>query len=270
MSNKKTFNILFVGDVVGNPGLDLCNKIIPGLKEKENIDFVIINGENSAKEGRGLNQDSVNSMLESGADVITSGNHVWKHDKFMPALDKATNIIRPINFPATTPGKGYCIINKGGVMVAVINAMGRVFFREHTNCPFREMDSILTFLKGRVDIILFDFHAEATAEKQAMAFYLDGRIHAQVGTHTHVQTADNRIMPKGTAYISDLGFSGAINSCLGMSFGPVINHQLSQMPARFKVELEGPFVFCGAILKMEKADSGKWVNQSFERVMIEA
>jgi metallophosphoesterase (TIGR00282 family) len=254
-----------IGDVVGDPGLSICSEVLPRLRAEHKIDFVVINGENSAKEGRGLSDKSCEQMVEAGADVITTGNHVWRHEKFINYIKSANNIVRPINFPPGTFGKGYQIIKKNGISVAVVNAMGRVFFKELLECPFRAMDSILIYLKDKADIILLDFHAEATSEKEALSYYLDGKIHALVGTHTHVQTADNRILPKGSAYMSDLGYCGALNSCLGMSAPNIINQYLSQMPARFKVELDGPRVLSGAILKLELID-GKWVSKSLERV----
>jgi metallophosphoesterase (TIGR00282 family) len=269
MQKKRNFSVLLVGDVVGDPGLEVCSLFLPQLRKEKKLDFIVVNGENSAKDGRGLTEKSCKTLFEAGADVITTGNHVWRHEAFYPYLQKTPSIVRPLNFPAGALGKGYHIVSMGGVSVAVVNVMGRVFFREQLGCPFRETENLLLYLKDRADIILVDFHAEATSEKQALAFYLDGKIHALVGTHTHVQTADNRILPKGCGYMSDLGFCGAINSCLGVHASTVINQYLSQMPARYRVETEGPRVLCGAILSLELDEvANKWISRSLERVML--
>jgi len=250
--SKKNFNILMVGDVFGDPGLDACRQFIPVIKARHNINFVIVNGENSAKDGRGLSEQSVNEMLSFGTDVITTGNHVWRHEKFLTYyLNNQSKILKPINFPKETMGKGYGIFEKDGVKIGVVNAMGRVFFKELLACPFRELESIMLYLKDKVDAIIVDFHAEATSEKQALGFFLDGKATCVYGTHTHVQTADNKILPKGTAYLTDLGFCGALFSCIGVEKNTVINQYLSQMPARYKPETQRPYVFSGAVLKLE-------------------
>ena len=270
MTRKQDFfSVLLVGDVVGDPGLEVCQRFLPNFCQENKIDFVVVNGENSAKDGRGLTEKSCGALFSLGVDVITTGNHVWRHEAFYSYLQKAPNVIRPLNFPAGTLGKGYCVIEKLGVRVGVINLMGRTFFREHLNCPFREAENVLLYLKSCVDIIIVDFHAEATSEKQALAFYLDGKINALVGTHTHVQTADNRILPKGCAFMGDLGFCGALNSCLGMATPPVINQYLSQMPARFQVETGRPYVMCGAMIVFGRDDDGKWSAKKIERVMLQ-
>lgn len=266
LDQNKYLNILFVGDVFGEPGLIACQKFIPEIKKSEQINFVVVNGENSAKDGRGITEKSSNDLFDCGVDVITTGNHVWRHDSFYSKLSTHDRIIRPINFPSGTLGKGFVIKSASGARIAVVNAMGRVFFKELLNCPFREMDSILLYLKDKADLILLDFHAEATSEKQALGFYLDGRITALVGTHTHVQTSDNRILPKGTGFITDLGFCGALNSCIGVERYTVINQYLSQMPARFKVENDTPYVFNGAILKLVQEEPLAWKVKAFDRV----
>lgn len=266
VGKKTEFKILLVGDVFGDPGLAACSEFIPALKSSEKIEFVIVNGENSAKDGRGITEKSSEAIFAAGADIITTGNHIWRHEPFFRILHSSNNIVRPINFPGGTLGKGFVIKQVGAIRIAVVNAMGRVFFRELLNCPFREMESILLYLKDKADIVILDFHAEATSEKQALGFYLDGKISAMFGTHTHVQTSDNRILPKGTAFITDIGFCGALNSCIGVEKYTVINQYLSQMPARFKAELERPYVFSGAILTME-LDQDRWIAKSFDRVL---
>lgn len=263
---KRQYKFLLIGDVFGPPGIEICQQQVPLLKQKHGIDFVIANGENAAKEGRGIDEKSSTALFALGVDFITTGNHVWRCDKFYTQLNNSTKIIRPLNFPHGVPGKGYMIVEKDGLRIGIINAMGRVFFKEHLNCPFREIESLLIFLKSKTDVILVDFHAEATAEKISLAYFLDGKITALWGTHTHVQTADNRILPKGSAYISDLGFCGALHSCIGAEKNTVINHFLSQMPARFKVEDQKPYVFSGAILTVAQNDEGSFVATDFSRV----
>lgn len=245
--------ILMIGDIVGQPGIEACQALLPRLKQEHQLDFIIANGENAAKDGRGLLDKTCPMLWSLGIDVITSGNHIWRHEQIYPIINQAgVKLIRPANFPSGAPGKGYIIVEHKGLRIAVVNLMGRVFFKENMDCPFRAMDSLLLYLKANADIILVDFHAEATSEKQALGFYLDGRVTGLVGTHTHVQTSDERILPKGSAYITDLGFCGATNSCLGVKKETVINQYLTQMPARFCVELNPPFTFSGVVISVDK------------------
>lgn len=259
--------ILVIGDIFGELGLQTCAKGISEIRRKHKIDFVIANGENSAKDGRGLDEKSCQTLFEAGVDLITTGNHVWRHEKFYPYLQQNSNkVLRPANYPSGNFGKGYAVVNKEGFRLGVINLQGRVFMKELSGCPFREADSIINFLQDKVDAIIVDFHAEATSEKQALGFYLDGRISLLFGTHTHVQTADNRILPKNTAFITDIGFCGAINSCIGVEKNTVINQYLSQMPARFRPELTGPFVFSAGILSLSNDTSTTFLPTAFDRV----
>ena len=228
--------------------------------------MVIVNGENSGPRGRGITSRIAKNFIHNGADVITTGNHIWAEREIYQYLNQNNHIIRPANFPSGTPGKGATIITTlTGHSVGVINVQGRVFMRESLSCPFMAVDSLLSYLKERAQVVLVDFHAEATSEKYGMGHYLDGRVSAVFGTHTHVQTADEQILPKGTAYISDLGMVGALDSMLGMKKEPIIDHFITQMPTKFSVELTGPFVLSGVLITVD-ATTGK--AEKIERVRI--
>ncbi|HQE67654.1 MAG TPA: TIGR00282 family metallophosphoesterase, partial [Bacillota bacterium] len=213
-------NILFIGDVVGRPGRNYLCTNLKRLVEENNIDFVIINGENSAG-GVGITRSTYDELLGMGADIITLGNHSWAKKEVLEFIEDAERLIRPANYPEGTPGKGFRIAEKAGKRIAVINLSGRVFM-DCIDCPFKAADKILNELKNEADVIIVDFHAEATSEKLAMGWYLDGRVHAVLGTHTHVQTSDERILPGGTAYITDVGMTGPIDSILGVEKETVI------------------------------------------------
>lgn len=243
--------ILFVGDVVGQPGLSMCARLIPEIKKRCQVDGVVINGENSSPDAKGITESSLKSLLSCGADVVTTGNHVWRFADFYPILDSCQQVVRPANFPKGSPGRGYAIFKVGELKVAVLNLMGRVFMREQVACPFQSALDLLPEIKAVADLVLLDFHAEATSEKAALALFLDGQISAIVGTHTHVQTADARVLPGGTAFISDLGCVAALNSCLGVEKSSVIGQMRSQLPAKFKVDKEPPFVFSGALVDID-------------------
>ncbi len=241
------------------------NPLIKTIKEQHNIDFVIVNGENSCNNGRGITPRIVNFFKEHGADVITSGNHIWDQYEIQAYLQSHTDLLRPANFPAACPGSGVTIVNCDGVMIAVINVQGRVFMREHTDDPFKSVDSILTYVKSKTNVVLIDFHAEATAEKLAMAFHVDGRVSAIVGTHTHIQTADERILPGGTAYVTDLGMAGSLNSMIGMTKESVMPTFLKQMPSRFVVDTKPPVVMSGVWVEID-VQTGKAIQ--IERLRI--
>lgn len=263
MSNIK---ILCVGDVVGAAGRALVQKVVPNLKRHHAIDCVIINGENSAHDGRGITEKNVRFFKHNGADVITTGNHVWAKREIYGYFDKNTDLIRPANFPTGAPGQGITFFTTAkGDIIAVINLQGRVFMREQLNCPFRTADSLLTYAKSKASTIIIDFHAETSAEKQALGFYLDGKVSAVFGTHTHVQTADERILPNGTAFITDIGMTGSLNSMIGMKKESVIQSFLMQMPAKFEVDTASPLVLAGIVLTID-AQTGK--ATSIERIRI--
>ena len=240
-----------IGDIVGEPGCALFQKYCRKIKEQYAIDAVIVNGENSAANGRGISPKTVHFFRHNGADVITTGNHIWANKEIYNYLLQHTDLLRPDNFPSECPGSGVTRFQINGVIIGVLNLQGRIFMREHVSCPFKAADSALTFLRAQTNIILVDFHAEASSEKIGMGFYLDGRVSTVVGTHTHVQTADERILPNGTAFITDLGMAGSLNSMIGMNKEIVLQHLITQMPARFAVETKGPFVFCGVIIDID-------------------
>jgi metallophosphoesterase (TIGR00282 family) len=257
--------LLCVGDVVGTTGRTMFQKHIGRLREQYALDGIIVNGENSAH-GKGITSRIVHFFKHNGVDVITSGNHVWYHKEVYNYMRENTDLLRPANYPSGVPGVGATTFTTAaGVKVGVINLQGRVFMRDNLDCPFKTADSILTYLKSKASIIIVDFHAEATSEKQALGYFLDGRVSAVVGTHTHIQTADERILPGGTAYITDLGMVGSLNSMLGMKKEPIIEHFLTQMPTKFKVDFSQPLVLWGAVITCD-AWSGKAV--AIERVAI--
>lgn len=251
---KTNLKFLFIGDVVGLPGLTIFQKWIPKLKEKYSIDAVIVNGENAAKNGRGITSKLVDFFKHNGASVITTGNHVWENREFYNTLNQRDDVIRPANFPPGCPGKGFTIFDVNGFSVAMVNLHGRVFVKDLLDCPFRTIETLLVYLKTRTNLIFIDFHAEATSEKKALGFYLDGKISGFLGTHTHVQTADAQILPKGTAYMTDLGFCGAVNSIIGMEPEGVLKKFLYfQKMGKFEVEHSGPFELSGACVTVDCA-----------------
>jgi len=240
-------------------------KHVPRLKERYNADFIVVNGENAAPNGRGLLPKTVEILQAHGADVVTTGNHIWAQRDILSYINENKHLLRPANFPAGSPGVGVVTIVKNGIALGVLNVQGRVFMRELSACPFRTADSALTLLKSQTSMIVVDFHAEATAEKNALAYYLDGRVSAVVGTHTHVQTADERILPRGTAYISDLGMAGALNSNIGMKKDAIIQNFITQLPTRFEVDYEPPMQLCGVALELD-CTTGRAL--SIERIRI--
>jgi len=246
--------ILAIGDVIGKPGRKALNQLLPSLRRQHGIDLVIVNGENAAG-GIGLTLDTAGEMLDAGTDVLTSGNHIWMHREIYPYLDSEMPILRPLNYPPGVPGRGYLVIGK----VAVVNIIGRVFIGDF-DCPFRAMDTLLSELEEK--IIIVDFHAEATSEKVAMGRYLDGRVSAVLGTHTHVGTTDTRILPRGTAYVSDIGMTGPLDSVIGDDTEAAIQRFLTSMPHRLSVG-RGKTALNGILVKVDD-DTGKAL--SIERI----
>ncbi len=231
MGQKVT--VLFLGDVIGQPGTRAVFTHVKQLSRKTAADLVIINGENAA-EGFGLTPETVRTLFEAGATVITSGNHIWQRKEVYRLLDSEPRLLRPANYPPGAPGHGHCIVEIKGSRIAVVNLQGRVRL-VRTDCPFRKADDLLRALEKDADLIFLDFHAEATEEKEALALYLDGRIAAQVGTHTHVPTRDARLLPKGTAYVTDVGSCGPSDSVIG--FKPEISKRrvMTQLPLKNEV-----------------------------------
>jgi metallophosphoesterase (TIGR00282 family) len=242
-------NLLFIGDIVGNPGRRAVEELLPRLVAQHSIDLVVANGENAAG-GIGITPAVADQLLNQGIDLLTSGNHIWKHKEILPFLEDTDRLLRPANYPAETPGRGYAVVETAaGEPVAVINLEGRVFMNT-IDCPFRAVDRILGALPKEVRVILVDMHAEATSEKQAMGWFLDGRVSAVVGTHTHVQTADGRVLPGGTGYISDAGMTGPVDSVIGMKREIILERFWSQLPQPFKVA-GGNIQLQGVVLRID-------------------
>jgi len=206
--------VLFVADVIGTPGRRVARGLLRLVRRETRADAVVLNGENSAG-GFGITPEIVHEYLEMGVDVITTGNHVWDKKEILPLLDTEPRLLRPHNYPPGNPGRGSVVVDVSGVRLAVLNLQGRTFMPP-IDCPFQAADALLVELRGQADVIVVEFHAEATSEKQAFARWLDGRVAAVVGTHTHVQTADERVQPKGTAAITDLGLTGSLGGVIGM------------------------------------------------------
>ena len=242
--------ILMIGDIIGRPGRQALKAILPGLRQELAIDFVIANGENTAG-GFGITADTAYELLDNGVDLLTSGNHIWDQKEIIPYMDEGLPLIRPANYP-NAPGRGYLIYE--GVMV--LNLMGRVFMPA-LDCPFRTADAILDEVAESENpkVIIVDFHAEATSEKQGLGWYLDGRVSAVLGTHTHVGTVDAKILPKGTAYLSDVGMTGPVNSVIGSNVGDVLERFLTGLPQRLNVAT-GPSVLNSVLMDIDP-ETGK-------------
>lgn len=243
-------NILFIGDIVGTDGVLYLKNHLNSIKKLNNIDFTVANAENSTPVGKGINRDAANALYSCGVDALTMGNHTFNNKEIYSLFDDDFPVIRPANMPPATPGDGYKIFDVNGYRVCVINLMGCVFM-DSIDCPFRTADSILKNIENRADIILMDFHAEATSEKLAMAYYLDGRVSAVCGTHTHVLTADERILNGGTAYITDLGMTGCEDSVLGVKKEIIIKSFLSHLPQRHEIQ-SGKVTLNGLIVKIDE------------------
>jgi metallophosphoesterase (TIGR00282 family) len=241
-------NILMVGDVFGDSGRTAVGKLLPKLRQEHAIDFCVVNVENSAG-GFGVTPVMARQVLEQGADVLTSGNHIWDKKEIVEYITKENLLLRPANFPVGTPGVGHVTVKAGPHRVAVLNLMGRVFMHP-IDCPFRKADEIVPELRKDTPIVLVDMHAEATSESVAMGWYLDGRVSAVVGTHRHVQTADERVLPGGTAYITDLGMTGPTDGVIGVDREVILQRFLSQMPARFE-PAKGPAALHGVVIVVD-------------------
>jgi len=242
-------NILLIGDITGSPGRDILKQKLPSLKKKEAIDFVIANGENIAG-GSGITVDTFEELLAAGVDVVTSGDHIWKQKEVLTVFDNETQLLRPVNYPEGTPGRGaYIFHTKQNITIGVINLLGSVFMGP-IDCPFRSAAKAVQQLKNDTKIIFVDFHAEATSEKVAMGWHLDGLVSCVFGTHTHVQTADERILQQGTAYITDLGMTGPFDSVIGRKKEQILERFLTHRPVRFQVA-EKDIRINGAIVSID-------------------
>jgi hypothetical protein len=241
--------ILFIGDIVGAPGRRAVEELLPRVVDHNFIDLVVANGEN-ASGGIGITPQVADQLLGLGIDLLTSGNHIWKHKEILPYLEETDRLVRPANYPPETPGRGLAIVETAaGEKVAVINLEGRVFMSP-LECPFRTVEQLLTTIPKEVKVILVDMHAEATSEKQAMGWFLDGRVSAVIGTHTHVQTADERVLPGGTGYISDAGMTGPVDSVIGMRKEIILERFWTQRPQPFKVAAQN-IQLQGVMLKID-------------------
>lgn len=246
--------ILFIGDIVGNPGRGAVKYFLPKLKKEHQLDFIIANAENAAG-GSGITAPVAEELFKYGVSVLTSGDHIWKKRDIFDIIDQEERLLRPLNFPAGTPGRGFGVFNTDGAnKIGVINLQGRVFM-EALDCPFKAAVNAQEEIYRQTKIIIVDIHAEATSEKVALGWYLDGRVSAVVGTHTHIQTADEKILPKGTAYITDVGMVGPYDSVIGRKTEDVLERFLTLVPRRFEVA-EGNVQLHGVVLDIDET-SGK-------------
>ncbi|MDD5644811.1 MAG: TIGR00282 family metallophosphoesterase [bacterium] len=250
-------NILTIGDVVGRPGRESFARVFPGLKKEYSVDFCIVNGENAAA-GSGLTPKVTAFLLDAGADVVTTGDHIWKNKAVYEIIDREDRLLRPANYPDSAPGKGFGIYEvRPGIKIGVINLIGRVFMST-VECPFRTAADIAGKISEQTPVIMVDIHAEATSEKIALAWYMDGKISGIFGTHTHVQTADENIFPKGTGYITDVGMTGPFESVLGRDIQAVLKRFITQTPSVFGVA-EKNLKVCGAVFRIDEK-TGKTVS----------
>ncbi|MDD3346000.1 MAG: TIGR00282 family metallophosphoesterase [Candidatus Omnitrophica bacterium] len=252
-------NILFIGDIVGSPGREAIKELVPSFKKDKTADFVIANAENAAG-GSGITSRVAEELFASGVDVVTSGDHIWKKSDIFELINREDRILRPLNFPPGAPGRGYGVFKSAsGARIGVVNVNGRVFM-EPLECPFKTVSRAVEELAKDTKIILVDIHAEATSEKVALGRYLDGRVSAVFGTHTHIQTADEKILPKGTAYITDVGMTGPYDSVIGRRVEDVLTRFLSSIPVKFEVA-QGDIQLCGALVEIDDS-TGKAVSLS--------
>lgn len=247
-------NILLIGDIIGKPGRHAVHNCLGKVRSEHSIDFIIANGENIAN-GTGIQPDSFKMLLDMGVDVVTTGNHIWSKKESREILGKDARLLRPHNYPSENPGTGLGVYDCKGTPIAVLNLMGRVFMYP-IDCPFKTADRALEQIGGKAKIVMVDMHCEATSEKRAMGWYLNGRVSSVTGTHTHIMTADEEILPGGTAYLTDIGMSGSPNSIIGMKQQQVLSRFLTGAPARFEVSEELPYLFQAVVVSVDK-ETGK-------------
>ncbi len=253
--------VLFIGDVVGSPGRRGLRETMPALREAHAPDLIVVNGENSAG-GMGITERTANDLFDAGTGVITTGNHVYRHREAYDFIEREQRLVRPANYPQGNPGRGYTVVEAGGIQVGVINLSGGVGLKV-ARSPFDTVDGILDRIEA--DAIVVDFHAEVTSEKVAMGWHLDGRVAAVLGTHTHVPTADGRVLPKGTAFISDVGMTGSRTSVLGVKPEQALASMITQMPTRFETADEDVWVM-GALVEVNR----QGLADSIHQVMVPA
>jgi len=259
---SRPVTVICVGDVFGEPGRRAVQTLLPRLRKQHEADLAVVNVENAAS-GFGVTPQIARAFLDQGVDVMTSGNHIWDRKEIIGYIAKENLLLRPANFPPGTPGTGSIVVKAGPHKVAVLNLMGRVFL-PHLDCPFRKADEEIPRLRQETPIVIVDMHTEATSEAQAMGWYLDGRVSAVVGTHRHVQTADERLLPRGTAFITDLGMTGPVDSVIGVEPALALGRFLTQMPNKFE-PAKGPAALHGAVLRIDP-DSGRAL--SIERLRV--
>jgi len=255
--------ILFIGDIIGKPGRKAVKEVVSKLRSEKKLDFCIANGENAAS-GLGITPPVVEELVGYGVNAITSGNHIFKKKEIVEYINNAEYLLRPANYPPLAPGRGEGIFRtSSGEAIAILHLIGRIFMNP-ADCPFQMAEKVVDTLRQKAKVIVVDMHAEATSEKQAMGWFLDGRVSAVIGTHTHVQTADERILPRGTAYISDAGMTGPIDSVIGVEKDIVIRRFLTQVPQKFivangRLELQGVLI---------DVDSQNGMSRSIERIKV--
>ncbi len=250
-------NLLFIGDLVGEPGLAILEKELPHLISKFQANLVVVNAEN-ADQGKGLNDDIASRIFALGTDIITTGNHIWDNWKSRPLLNNNDKILRPVNYPPGNPGRGFKIFEgKSGTILSVVQIQGRGFMQT-IDCPFRGVDNALKVISNQANVIIVDFHAETTAEKIAMGWHLDGRVSAIIGTHTHIQTADASILPKGSAYITDVGMTGPYDSVVGMKKEIALKRMILQTAHKYELATDD-VKLCGTFVQID-AESGQAIR----------
>jgi metallophosphoesterase (TIGR00282 family) len=250
-------NIFFIGDIVGKPGRRTVRELLPSIIDEYSIDLVIANGENAAG-GFGLTPEIAEEIFNFDVDVITSGNHIWDNKNILDCIDSTSRLLRPANYPSGVPGVGSGIFETpSGLQVGVINLEGRVFM-EPIDCPFRMGEELVEVMGQEVRVIIVDFHAEATSEKVAMGWFMDGKVSAVIGTHTHVQTSDERILPNGTAYLTDVGMTGSVDSIIGVQVDKALDRFLTRMPQKFETAKKN-LQLQGAVITVD-ANEGKALN----------
>jgi 2',3'-cyclic-nucleotide 2'-phosphodiesterase len=263
LSESPAVKLLFVGDVVGGVGRRALAELLPGLREEHRPDFVLANGENAAG-GVGITQKTARELLDLGVDALTLGNHAYRHREVYDFLDRESRIVRPANYPKGSPGRGHTVVERDGARLAVVNLSGTLYL-EAARSPFHEVDAVLAELRGRADAVLVDMHAEATSEKVAMGWHLDGRVTACVGTHTHVATADARVLPGGTAYVTDVGMTGPRGGVIGVKRDQALARFLTLTNVRFETSGEDPWL--NAVV-VEFGDDGR--ATSIEQLLVPA
>jgi len=244
-------NILFIGDVVGAYGRAIVRHLLPEIKKEYPTDLIIANGENSAH-GYSITEKIYHEFLEMGIDAITMGNHMWEKKEIVSKIPSLERLVRPANYPPGAPGRDHLVIEVKGVKVGIVNLLGRVFM-QCMDCPFQAAEKLIPKVKEQARIVIVDMHAEATSEKCAMGYFLEGKVSAVIGTHTHVMTADERILPAGTAFISDIGMVGAQDSIIGMNKAQILKRFTTQMPEKFEPTEAGPGLFNAVVIKIDPA-----------------